>query len=124
MIVEDQPDTLEMLTAHFRVRNYEVFPCDSAVEALEVAGRERFDLVISDIAMPSMDGLELIRDLRKKEGLEAIPAIALTGYASQKDYDASIAAGFNMHLPKPIEPAELVTVVESLLKASQNRGPN
>jgi PAS domain S-box-containing protein len=124
MIVEDQPDTLEMLTAHFRARNYEVFPCDSAVEALEVAGRERFDLVISDIAMPSMDGLELIRDLRKKEGLGAIPAIALTGYASQKDHDASIAAGFNMHLPKPIEPAELVTVVESLLKASQNRGPN
>jgi CheY-like chemotaxis protein len=65
--------------------------------------------------MPAMDGLQLIRSLRQKKCLEETPAIALTGYASQKDIDAAIAAGFNMHLAKPIEPAELLGAVERLL---------
>ena len=115
LIVEDQPDTLEMLAAHFRVQGYEALACNSAGQALELAGREHFDILISDIAMPAMDGLQLIRCLREQKGLEQTPAIALTGYASQKDIDAAIAAGFNMHLAKPIEPFELSIAVEKLL---------
>ena len=115
LIVEDQPDTLEMLAAHFRARGYETLPCGSAAEAIEIAEREHFDILISDIAMPTMDGLELIRNLRQKENLKDVPAIALTGYASQKDVAAAIAAGFNMHLAKPTEPTELSAAVERLL---------
>jgi CheY-like chemotaxis protein len=121
LIVEDEADTLEMLTAHFRAQNYEVFPCGSAAEALEVAGREHLDVLISDIAMPTMDGLELIRQLRKLRGLEGLPALALTGYASEKDAEAAIAAGFNVHYPKPTDPVELAATIESLLAADQNR---
>jgi two-component system CheB/CheR fusion protein len=121
VIVEDQPDTLEMLTAHFRSRGYEVFPCNSAAEALELADRQQFDLLISDIAMPTMDGLRLIKNLRQKKGLEETPAIALTGYASPKDSEKAIAAGFNIHVAKPIDPAELVETVNSLLLSCQNR---
>jgi CheY-like chemotaxis protein len=123
MIVEDQADTLEMLAAHFSARDYEVFACTSAAEALELASRQQFDLLISDIAMPAMDGLELIRNLRQKEGLEETPAIALTGYASVKDSERAIAAGFNMHLAKPIDPAELAQAVNNLLASCQNREP-
>ncbi len=115
LIVEDQPDTLELLGTYFRARGYETLSCDSATEALRIADREHFDLLISDIAMPAMDGLQLIRSLRQKKGLEETPAIALTGYASQKDSEAAIAAGFNLHLAKPIEPAELSAAVERLL---------
>jgi len=121
LIVEDQPDTMEMLAAHFRVRGYETLSCDSAAQALQIADREHFDILISDIAMPAMDGLQLIRSLRQKKGLEEIPAIALTGYASQKDAEAAIAAGFNMHFAKPIEPAELSVAVQKLLDLYQNR---
>lgn len=121
LIVEDQQDTLEMLTAHFRLRGFETFSCDSAAQALQIADREHFDILISDIAMPAMDGLELIRNLRQKKGLEGIPAIALTGYASRKDAETAIAAGFNMHLAKPVEPAELSRAVEKLLDSYQNR---
>ena len=110
-----------MLTAHFRVRGYETLACDSAAQALQVADREHFDILISDIAMPAMDGLQLIRSLRQKKGLEEIPAIALTGYASRKDAESALAAGFNMHLAKPIEPAELSSAVDKLLDSSQNR---
>lgn len=117
LIVEDQPDTLAMLAANFQSRGYETIPCSSALEALRIADRDAFDIIISDIAMPLMDGLQLIADLRRKQGLESIPAIALTGYASQNDADTAIAAGFDLHLSKPIDPAELAAAVETLLNS-------
>jgi PAS domain S-box-containing protein len=115
LVVEDQPDTLEMLSANFESRGYEVLRCTSAPEALELAGRENFDILISDIGMPGMDGLQLIQKLRQQEGLKSLPAIALTGYASQKDVSAAISAGFNRHVSKPIDPTDLVQTIESLL---------
>ena len=121
LIVEDQPDTLEMLATHFQTRGYEALPCSSAAEAIQIADREPFDILISDIAMPDMDGMELIRTLRQKKGLEGIPAIALTGYASEKDAETAIAAGFNTHLAKPIEPTRLSATVERLLNSCQSR---
>jgi PAS domain S-box-containing protein len=117
LIVEDQPDTLAMLAANFQSRGYETIPCNSALEALQIAELKAFDILVSDIAMPSMDGLQLIADLRRKQGLERIPAIALTGYASQNDVDTAIAAGFDLHLSKPIDLAELVAAVETLLNS-------
>jgi CheY-like chemotaxis protein len=65
--------------------------------------------------MPGTDGLQLIRNLRQRKGLENTPAIALTGYASQNDVDAAIAAGFDLHLSKPIDPMVLADAVENLL---------
>ena len=118
LIVEDQPDTLEMLAASFQARGFETLLCNSAAEALQMAAREQFDLLISDMAMPGMDGLQLIAALRERKGLEHIPAIALTGYASRKDSEAALAAGFNLHLSKPIDPYELATAVENLLVSS------
>ena len=117
MIVEDQPDTLEMLSAQFTVRGYETITCNSALEALEICRHESFDVLISDIAMPEMDGLQLIRELRQRDGAKRISAVALSGYASEKDAQAALAAGFDLHLPKPIDPAELAAAVEKLLSA-------
>ena len=115
LLVEDEPDTLEMLAAHFQARGFETVCCASAEEALQAADSEKFDVMVSDIAMPAMDGLQLIAALRKKEGLHQLPAIALTGYASLKDVDTAIGAGFNLHLPKPVDPSELAAAVERLL---------
>ena len=117
LLVEDEPDTLEMLTAHFQRRGFETFGCETAAEALAAADRESFDIMISDIAMPEIDGLQLIRMLRQKDGLRTTPAIALTGYASQKDVTEALEAGFNLHLPKPIDPAELLQAVDRLIVA-------
>ena len=120
LIVEDQPDTLEMLSAVFARRGYQVVGCDSAQQALELFKNEEFDVLISDVGMPTMDGLQLIKILRENKELKPIPAIALTGYASQKDADGAIAAGFDLHLSKPVDPNELTEAVERLL----NRKPN
>jgi CheY-like chemotaxis protein len=73
--------------------------------------------------MPEMDGLQLIKSLRQRRGLKEIPAIALTGYVSEKDIETAIAAGFNMHLAKPLEPAELCLMVEQLLVSYRTPEP-
>lgn len=115
LIVEDQRDTLEMLVETFRQRGYEVVFCQLATEALELVEQTNFDLVVSDIAMPVMDGLTLIKTLRRSLDAQDLPAIALTGYASEADAQAALAAGFTMHLAKPVDPGELTRIAEDLL---------
>jgi CheY-like chemotaxis protein len=104
-----------MLAASFRGRGFETIACTSAAEAIECIGRQQFDILISDIAMPEMDGLQLIRDLRGRSEFATFPAIALTGYASQTDAKAAISAGFDLHLSKPIDPSDLVAAVNNLI---------
>ena len=121
LIVEDEPDTLEMLDASFRNRGFETIACLSAAEALACVGRKQFDIIISDIAMPEVDGLEMMRELRALPGLAKVPAIALTGYASQTDAKAAIAAGFDLHLSKPIDPSDLMAAVNNLIAMARRR---
>jgi CheY-like chemotaxis protein/two-component sensor histidine kinase len=116
MIVEDDPDTLEMLSATMEARGFRVISCASAAETLAAAAQTRVDLIISDIGMPEMDGLSMIEQLRNVPGYEDVPAIALSGYASQKDAKTALAAGFNAHVSKPVDPAELVIIVNGLLE--------
>lgn len=120
MIVEDQADTLEMLVRTFKVGGFEVLPCMSAIEALELSKRTGFDLLISDVAMPVMDGLSLIKTLRQRFDSNTLPAIALTGYASEADAKAALAAGFSLHLAKPVDLMELTRTAETLLSQRQN----
>lgn len=119
LIVEDQPDTLEMLAAVFERRAYQVMTADSAERALALLENEDFDVLISDVGMPTMDGLQLMKTIREKDE-KRIPAIALTGYASQKDIDAALNAGFDLHVSKPVDPNELTAAVEQLLVSSGN----
>ena len=119
LVVEDQPDTLEMLTLSLQQRGYEVIGCESAAEAVQIAGREHLDVLISDIGMPTMDGFQLIRDWRQRETHKNIAAIALTGYASKTDVEATLTAGFDLHLSKPIDPIKLAEAVERVLASRQ-----
>jgi PAS domain S-box-containing protein len=122
LIVEDEPDTLYLLSEHFKRMGYEPVPFGSAAEALEIATREHFDLLVSDLAMPEIDGLELIRKLRTMGANREIPAIALTGYASAKDAAAALGAGFNLHLAKPFDPLELTEIIRDLLNDKEKQG--
>jgi PAS domain S-box-containing protein len=116
MIVEDDQDTLEMLRATLESRGFRVTACESAPETLTVAANTMVDLIVSDIGMPQMDGFHMIKKLREVAGYEDVPAIALSGYASQKDAQAALAAGFNAHISKPVDPEELVILVNGLLE--------
>jgi PAS domain S-box-containing protein len=123
LIIEDAPDTLEMLRVVFEARGYGVSACGSAEEALRVAEAGRFDIIICDIGLPRIDGYELIGRLRSLPHLHGVPAVALTGYAAPKDSEAALAAGFDAHLAKPVEPSALVAEVEQLLKLKVSDEP-
>jgi PAS domain S-box-containing protein len=116
LLIEDAPDTLDMLRIVFESRGYVVVTCADAEEALRVAESERFDIIVSDIGLPNIDGYELITRLRGFEHLRGAPAVALTGYAAPRDAEAALAAGFDAHVAKPVDPAELVEQVEQLMR--------
>ena len=119
LIVEDARDTLDMLRVVFETQGFEATACESAAQALRIAASVCFDIVVSDIGLPQIDGYELVKRLRAMPHLRDIPAVALTGYASQKDADAALAAGFNVHVPKPVDPVKLATLIEPLLQPSR-----
>jgi PAS domain S-box-containing protein len=117
LIIEDAPDTLEMLRVAFEVRGFRTSTCATPEEALSIAATEHFDIIISDIGLPNIDGYELLHLLRSETPyLRDVPALALTGYAAQKDVDAALSAGFSAHLAKPFDPATLAATVDALLK--------
>ena len=118
LLVEDAEDTLAMLRMSLERRGYRVTACETAGEALRAAPSvaEGFDIIISDIGLPDTSGYELIRQLRAVPRLARVPAIALTGYAAREDAEAAHAAGFDAHLAKPFDPAQLAALVEQLLR--------
>src|ERR1019366_7662980 len=88
----------------------------SAPDALDLLGEHRPDVIVADIGMPGMDGLQFIRALRQTdEPLRSTPAAALTAYARSQDRITSLASGFQMHLVKPIDPLELIVAVAGLV---------
>ena len=91
----------------------------SAADAIESFTQETPDLVISDIGMPGMDGFELLTRLRALEAGRRVPAIALTTFARAEDRTRSLLAGYQGHVPKPVDPAELLATVASLLQLSE-----
>jgi PAS domain S-box-containing protein len=118
MIIEDDADTLEMLRATLEAHGFKVTACESAAETLELAPANSVDLIVSDIGMPQMDGFEMIKKLRELDQYKSVPAIALSGYASNKDAKSALAAGFDAHVSKPVDPAELLRLINKLVKKS------
>jgi signal transduction histidine kinase len=116
LIVDDEPDTLDLISVELAQHGAMVTGISSAEEALQSLSQETFDLLISDIGMPGMDGYDLIRQVRKQEAgtQKPIPAIALTAYARVQDRMRAIMAGYSTHVAKPVEATELLTVVASL----------
>lgn len=114
LIVDDAPDVAEMMAMLMRHAGYAVTTAHSATVALELAGRERFDLIVSDIGMPSIDGYQLAGELRAHPDYESTPLIAVSGFSMYDDRERALASGFNEFLTKPIHPDELLELLERL----------
>jgi len=122
-VVDDESETRELLSFVLRQCEAEVTTAATAGEILELFGHNSFDVLISDIGMPGTDGYSLIRQVRQlsanRNGL--IPAAALTAYARTEDRTAALKAGFDVHLTKPIDPAELLVVISTLVANVRKR---
>jgi PAS domain S-box-containing protein len=117
LVVDDEPDARELLTTVLEQCSAEVLTVGTAAETLEKIGEFKPHILVSDIGLPGVDGYDLIRQVRAKEKSEnarRIPAVALTAYARADDRMKALAAGFQMHVSKPVEPAELAAVIASL----------
>jgi CheY-like chemotaxis protein len=116
LVVDDDADVRGMMETVLSERGAQVTSAASAGEALDSVTRETPDVLVSDLAMPEMDGYALLRELRGRSEFTWIPAAAVTAYARAEDRRQALLAGFQMHVAKPIEPDELVAVVASLAK--------
>jgi CheY-like chemotaxis protein len=120
LVVDDDVDTREMLAEALAASGAQVAAAGSADEAMEVLKNGGADVLVSDIAMPDVDGYALIRRIRELPGERGrIPAIALTAYARPEDREQAIDAGFQLHLPKPVE---IDALQASLAELAQRHG--
>jgi len=108
LLVDDDQDNLQLLAMMLSGQRARVQTAVSATEALQILEWYKPDVVVSDLAMPGEDGYSLIGKMREIETLKHIPAVALTAYVRVEDRTRALSAGFNMFVPKPIEPHELI----------------
>jgi PAS domain S-box-containing protein len=114
LVVDDSADTTDMLKRLFEMDGAEVVTARSGGEALNILARQTFDVILSDISMPGMDGFELLRRLRAIPGRKDIPVLALTGFGRAEDVERAESQGFFSHVTKPIDVAELVEILGTL----------
>lgn len=115
LIVDDEADAREVLIAILEQYRAQVTAVTGAGEALEALHRLQPDILVSDIGMPGEDGYALIRKVRALDTQGGkIPAVALTAYARAEDRTKALLAGFQLHIPKPVNPAELATAIANL----------
>jgi PAS domain S-box-containing protein len=121
LIVDDEPDGRALMARILEGRGARPTCANNAAEAFEYLRDQRFDILLSDIGMPAMDGYELIRKVRALDSSRSapLPAIAVTAYARTEDRQRSLLCGYQMHLAKPVEAWELVAGISSLLHLSR-----
>jgi DNA-binding response OmpR family regulator len=113
LLVEDHGDTTAMMVDVLEASGHRVQTAGDVAAALDMAARRRFDVLVSDLGLPDRSGLDLIRMLRARGA--TVPAIALSGYGQEKDREQSRAAGFQMHLVKPIDGDQLIEAIARVI---------
>jgi signal transduction histidine kinase/ActR/RegA family two-component response regulator len=122
LVVDDEADGRALVARILEDRGAQPTCASDAAEALECLEQDTFDILLSDIGMPEVDGYELMRRIRAREsssGQDRIAAVAITAYARAEDRQRSLLAGYQMHLAKPIEARELIAGIASLLHVSR-----
>jgi signal transduction histidine kinase len=123
LVVDDEPDVCDLLAAILKTSGAEVMAATSAEEAFEALRRERPDVLLCDLGMPGEDGFSLLRRVRALppgQGSET-PAAAITAYARDEDRIRALASGFQVHIPKPVDPEELTAVLLNLVKPPREK---
>jgi CheY-like chemotaxis protein len=123
LVVDDDPDARDLLTMLLEAAGAEVYAAGSANQGMEQLLTKPIDVLVCDIGMPEMDGFTLMRSIRALDDPQKseVAAVALTAYARLEDRMEAIHAGFQNHLPKPVEATELLAVVRSLATPRSKR---
>ena len=118
LIIDDEVDLVDLVKMRLEVHNYFVEPLYTSTRALEIAKREKPDLILLDVMMPDKNGYEACKELKADEATRHIPIILFTAKPEQKERikEEALSAGANDYLLKPFDPADLVKKIEKLLK--------
>ncbi len=122
LVIEDNPDNLRLISYALKRSGYTVLSAESGEEGVELALRERPELIIMDIMLPGIDGIEATRRLRVSELDTLVPIIAMTSYAMRGDREVFLAAGCTGYIEKPIDPLTVVEQIEKIIKGGQHEG--
>jgi two-component system CheB/CheR fusion protein len=114
LVVDDSDDTRDMMAKLLELESFAVVTAQDGLDALEVAAHEQPDLIITDVNMPNLNGIEMIRELRKRPGFSHVPIIAITAYGNGVAKEA-LEAGANGAATKPVQFTELVDRIRRLL---------
>jgi PAS domain S-box-containing protein len=112
LIIEDNEDSSEMLRVYLERQGHEVFVASDGAEGVQMASRIQPEVALVDLGLPSLDGLEVARHIRRQPH-QPRQLVALTGYSGPEDRERCLAAGFDSHLVKPVDPSRLKTLLES-----------
>jgi len=118
LIVEDSEDTLALLSAIFGKEGAKVTTASSANAALESVKEKRPNLIVSDIGMPDTDGYEFLQHVKVLPGMDEVPAIAISGYASEEDRARALNVGYLALVPKPIDVDDLFSIIQNLFRST------
>jgi two-component system CheB/CheR fusion protein len=118
LIVDDSCETTEMLSKLLQIEGADVKSAGSGAEAVKLASSGVYDLIISDISMPEMDGYQLLAELRRLPAMAQVPALALTGFGRNSDVARARQEGFAEHLTKPVDVDKLLRIVKQLTRKS------
>jgi signal transduction histidine kinase/ActR/RegA family two-component response regulator len=115
LVVDDEKDTRDLIGRALKDRGASITVAENSYDAIEILERDEIDVLLADIAMPGEDGYSLIRQIRAAESrMSSIPAAAVTAHARDDERTRALAAGFHVHMAKPVEPSEIVRMVNTL----------
>lgn len=114
LVIDDSADTTEMLRQLLEINGAKVRTASSGAEALRVVSQQKFDVIISDVSMPEMDGFEFLRQLRDRPEHRDVPVLALTGFGRPEDIERAKSAGFFSHITKPLDLEKLAKTLQTV----------
>ena len=121
VVVEDEPDILEVLSFNLQREGFEVMSVSSGPEGIRMIEQERPDLVLLDLLLPGVDGLDICRHVRSEPELKQTPVIMVTAKGEESDIVLGLGVGADDYIQKPFSPKELVARVKAVLRRSSNR---
>ncbi|HEX2676355.1 MAG TPA: response regulator [Polyangiales bacterium] len=117
LVVEDSPMMRQLIVfALSRIKNMTVTEADDGISGLKKLATDRFDLIITDINMPIMDGLKLVKKIRTDERHKDVPVIVITTEGSKEDRERAMALGASAYITKPIQAPQVIEIVKELLR--------
>ena len=119
LLVDNHADNREMYAEYLQIRGFRVIPCSDSQASIDVARRSEPDIILLELRMFGMNGIQVLRELRKDPALADVPVVALTASVMTRERAAADAAGFTELLPKPFFPEDLATAITRIIAASR-----